>query len=207
MKNLLLLTGIIGLVVLASCEEHQVIPPPVPTVDLNCECDAKILDSTINYNDTCDYESIKTIKGSPALSSAEYYTTVYHEGLGGGERVELEIRSIFWDDVNGLNKPTLNEWQTFFNDNLEPDYSTVSADPGVVIRWTDTNGKVWESDSSTVCVSNFLFTQLVQETDTTGDYMKFQAEFSCTLLNSDYGVVDSAKCLENGFIKSAFRLD
>ena len=70
-----------------------------------------------------------------------------------------------------------------------------------------TNGKVWTSDSTTVCVSNFLFTQLVQETDTTGDYMKFQAEFSCTLRNSDYGVIDSAKCVENGFIKSAFRLD
>ena len=205
MKNLLIITGIIGVAVLASCEDHEVIPPPVPMVDLNCECDAKINDSTINYNDTCSYASVKTI-GTPGTSTAEYFTTVWHEGLGGGERVELEIRSIAWED-NGANKPTLNEWQSFFNDNLEPDYSTVASDPGVVIRWTDSNGKVWTSDSTTVCVSNFLFTQLVQETDTTGDYMKFQAEFSCTLRNSDYGVIDSAKCVENGFIKSAFRLD
>ena len=205
MKNLLILTGIIGVAVLASCEDHQVIPPPVPMVDLNCDCDAKINDSTIAYSDTCSYASVKTI-GTPGTSSAEYFTTVWNEGLGGGERMELEIRSIFWEDM-GSNRPSLNEWQTFFNDNKEPYYSTASADPGVVLRWTDENGKLWVSDSTTVCITDFEFTQFVQETDTTGDYMKFQAEFSCVLRNSDYGVIDSAKCLENGFIKSAFRLD
>ncbi|MCG8576971.1 MAG: hypothetical protein MI810_18975 [Flavobacteriales bacterium] len=205
MKNLLIISGMIGAVAIVSCEDHEVIPPPVPMVDLNCECDAIINDSTVSYSDTCTYASVKTI-GTPGTSDAEYFTTVWNEGVGGGQNMELEMRSISWID-NGNNKPTLNEWQAFFNDNTEPAYSTAPADLGVVLRWTDPNNKVWVSDSSTVCVSNFEFTQLVQESDTTGQYMKFQAEFSCVMLNSDYGTVDSVKCVENGFIKSAFRLD
>ncbi len=189
-----------------SCEDHQVIPPPVPMVDLNCDCNALINDSTVSYSDTCSYASVKTI-GTPGTSTAEYFTTVWYQGLGGVQRMELEIRYITWTDDGVRNKPTLNEWQTFFNDNKQPLYSTNPIDIGVVVRWTDLNGKVWISDSSTVCVTDFEFIQLVQETDTTGDYMKFQAEFECVLRNSDYGVPDSAKCLENGFIKSAFRLD
>jgi hypothetical protein len=200
MKNLLIASGIVGVAAMVACEEHEVIPPPVPLVDLKCECTAIIDDSTVSYSDTCTYASIKTI-GTPGISSAEYYAYVEEQNFQEG--MELEIRSIEWTD-DGSNKPSLDAWVNFFNSNIEPKYypeTTAPAD-AVVLRWTDMNGTVWTTDSSNICLSDFVFTSFVQESDTTGDYMTFEATYSGTLWNGA-----SSKCIESGVIKSAFRLD
>lgn len=202
MKNLLLFSGFIGLVGLVACEEHEVIPPPVPLVDLNCSCNALIDDTSYTYKDTCTYASEKVI-GTPGISSARYFSNV--EDFGFDEGVQLEIRALEWTD-NGTNKPTIDQWQTFFNNNLSPKYYPENVDPAdaVIVTWTDPDGNVWTSDSSDLCLSNFTFNSFIQESDTTGDYMKFDASFNCTLWNSSY---TASKCLEGGHIKSAFRLD
>lgn len=204
MKNLLILTGFAGLVSLVSCEDHEVIPPPVPIVDLDCECEAVINDSLVNYSDTCRYFSTKQIV-TGGLSTAQYESRIEKSNLVQG--MKLEIRSLEWTD-DGSNTPTLAQWQAFFDTQMTPTLLPATAgNNGVVLKWTDPNNKVWTSDSSTICFKNFAFTSMIQDSDTTGDYMMFKAEFNCTLLNSDYGVVDSAKCLESGSIQSAFRLE
>lgn len=209
MKNLLLFSGIVGVVGLVACEEHEVIPPPVPMVDLNCSCDASISDSTVSYTDTCTYESIKTI-GTPGTSSAKYYSNIEEEndifGMPGvQEGLRVEIGSIEWDD-DGTNKPSITEWSNWFNANMTPVYAPQNTDPldWIKITWTDKEGQVWKSDSSDVCFSAFQFNSFVQESDTTGDYMKFDATFSCTLWDPS---MTMSKCLTSGHIKSAFRLD
>jgi hypothetical protein len=203
MKNLLILAGFAGSVAMVACEEHEVIPPPVPIVDLDCDCDAVINDSVVEYSDTCRYSGTKQIV-TGGTSSAQYATTIQKNDLIHG--MELEIGSLQWVD-DGSNTPTLAQWQAFFDDNINPNILPHASNVGVTVSWTDPNGQVWVSDSSTLCFKNFAFTSLVQDSDTTGDYMLFKAEFNCTMLNSGYGVVDSAKCLENGVIKSAFRLE
>lgn len=203
MKNLLILTGFAGLISLVSCEEHEVIPPPVPVVDLKCACDAVIDDSVVQYKDTCRYYSTKSIV-TGSVSNAQYQTTVQKSNLVHG--VKLEIRSIEWTD-DGSNRPSIAQWQAFFDNNMSPNYSTIASDNGVIITWTDGNNKLWVSDSSTICFSDFEFKSMIQDSDISGDYMLFEAAFNCTLRNSDYGTIDSAKCLENGYIKSAFRLE
>ena len=98
MKKVLLLTGVIGVMTFISCEEHEIIPPPVPIVDLDCECTATILgitDSNISYNDTCRYSSIKTIS-TTALSSAQYQTQIQNSSLYQG--IQIDMRSLFWTD-------------------------------------------------------------------------------------------------------------
>ena len=208
MKNILILSGIIGAISLVSCEEHEVIPPPVPYVDLQCECQATILgatDTIIAYNDTCRYSSTKTIS-STGLSDAQYQTQIQDASLSTG--IEIEMRSLFWTD-DGSNNPTLADWQAFFNNNMTPDYyyPGMATDLGVVVTWTDPNGKDWVSDTGAVCFSDFTYSWFNYDNDTTGKYMQFDATFNCTLKNSDYGVVDSVKCLEGGQVKSSFRLD
>lgn len=203
MKNLLILSGFIGLVFLISCEEHEVIPPPVPIVDLKCACDAVIDDSTVEYTDTCRYFSTKSIV-TGGVSTAQYATTVQRANLTHG--VRLEIRSLEWTD-DGSNTPSLEQWQAFFDNNMTPGYITGSTVNGVIVTWTDPNNKNWVSDTGGICFSNFNFVSMIQDSDTTGDYMLFEASFNCKLKNSDYGTVDSIKCLENGYIKSAFRLE
>lgn len=204
MNKLLILSGFAGLIsLMIGCEEHEIVPPPVPLVDLKCACDAVINDSTVQYTDTCRYFSTKSII-TGGLSNAQYSTTIQKSNLVQG--VKLEIRSLEWTD-DGSNTPTLEQWKDFFDANLSPNYSPNSTDNGVVVYWTDPNNKIWVSDTGSVCFSDFNFVSMIQDSDTTGDYMLFEASFSCKLKNSDYGITDSVKCLENGYIKSAFRLE
>jgi hypothetical protein len=203
MKNLLILTGAVGLVTLVACEEHEVVPPPVPMVDLKCACDAVIDDSTVEYTDTCRYFSEKSIV-TGGISSAEYSTLIQKSNLVHG--VKLEVMTLEWTD-DGSNTPSLEQWQAFFDNHMNPGYATGAITDGVIVSWTDPNNKVWVSDTGGICFSDFNFVSMIQESDTTGDYMLFEAAFNCKLKNSDYGVTDSIKCLENGYIKSAFRLE
>ena len=203
MKKLYFLLTIGGLAAFTACTDHEIVPPPVPLVDLNCECSATINDSSVTYIDSCSYSSEKNIV-SGGISNARYQTRIWTEGIPGG--LEIEMRSLTWSD-DGSNNPTLAEWKTFFMDNTTPDYSGGVSHNGVYIEWTDLNGNVWKSDTSaSICVESFVYNTLIQESDTTGKYMQFDATFDCKLINSDYGVIDSIKCVENAHVRSAFRL-
>jgi hypothetical protein len=103
---------------------------------------------------------------------------------------------------------TLRNGKHFFIDNPTPGYSDNIDHNGIVVRWTDPNGNIWVSDTNeTVCVKEFIFNSLIQESDTTGKYMQFDATLDCKLLNSDYGTTDSVKCLVNGQVRSSFKLE
>jgi len=207
MKKRVILCAFVGLGLLSlnACIDHEVIPPPLPLVDLNCDCSASINDSLVSYSDSCHYSSEKVIV-SGGVSKAQYQTQIEDVDVVGG--LELEVRSINWID-DGSNNPSLGEFKTFFIDNPTPGFSGGINHNGVVIRWTDPNGNVWISDTTSaepVCIQNFVFNTLIQESDTLGDWMQFDADVSCKLINSDYGVVDSVKCLTGGKIRSAFKL-
>ena len=204
MRKLFIIFGFAGLAALNSCTDHEIIPPPVPLVDLNCECEAEIADSSVSYTDSCYYQSFKSIV-TEGPSNARYMTSVENESVVGG--LEVEIRSINWSD-DGSNNPTLEEWKTFLDDNANPDYSDNPGHNGIAVRWIDAHGHVWASDTTeSVCLEGFVFNTLIQESDTTGKYMQFDATFNCTLLNSTYGTPDSMKCLEGGHMRSAFKLE
>ena len=202
MRKLFIFIGFAGLAAATSCTDHEVIPPPVPLVDLNCDCSAEIGDSinTVTYTDSCYYQSFKTIV-TEGVSTARYMTSVEDEDVVGG--LEIELRSINWSD-DGSNNPTLTEWQAFMDDNANPDYSDNIDHFGVEVRWIDPNGRLWVSDTAaSVCVKSFVFNTLIQESDTTGAYMQFDATFNCTLINAELG----EKCLEDGHVRSAFKLE
>jgi hypothetical protein len=209
MKQTLLSGSLIAVIAMASCTDHEIIPPPVPLVSLDCLCEGSIEtmtgDSSLTYNDTCTYSSTKTIS-TTTLSDAQYQTQALNSGMNQG--FELEMRNLYWTD-DGSNRPTSTDWQAFFNNSVtsSPDYSTNPVDDGIVVRWTDPNGNVWVSDTTLDCVSNFTYNLFTYDADTTGEYMQFDAVFNCRMINSDYGVIDSARCLQNAHMKSAFRLD
>ncbi|MBD3636213.1 MAG: hypothetical protein HUJ25_02635 [Crocinitomicaceae bacterium] len=204
MKKTLTIGVIAGLVFLVSCTDHEVIPPPVPLVDLDCLCEGTVTtqngDSTISYSDTCTYSSTKTIN-TGSLSNAEYNTQVWNSGMN--QKVELEMRSLYWSD-DGSNNPTSTDWQAYFNGNMNPNYAPTAGDDGVVVRWTDPNGRVWTSDTGQVCLSSFTYNLFTYDSDTTGEYMEFDAVFHARLLNSDI-TPDSSICIKNFHMKSAFR--
>lgn len=209
MKKTILSGSLVALVAMFSCTDHEIIPPPVPLVDIDCLCEGTIEtmtgDSTFTYDDTCTYSSTKTIS-STSLSDAQYQTQILGPGMSLG--YEIEMRNLYWSD-DGSNNPTSTDWQAFFNNAVTnpPAYSTDPVDDGVVIRWTDPNGIVWESDTTLGCVSNFTYNLFQYDSDTTGEYMEFDAVFNCRMHNETYFGFDSARCLTNAHIKSAFRLD
>ena len=205
MKKTLITGAIAGVVLMiTSCTDHQVIPPPVPLVDLACLCEGTITtqngDSSITYNDTCTFSSTKTIN-TGSLSNAEYQTQIQGAGMTSG--FEVEMRSLYWND-DGSNNPSSTDWQAYFNGNMNPGYSPTQAEDGLVVRWTDPNGKIWVSDTGQVCLSNFTYNLFTYDSDTTGEYMEFDAVLHGRMLNSDY-TADSSICFSNIHIKSAYR--
>ena len=203
MRKLYILGVIVGIISFNSCVDHTIIPPPLPLVELECECQAYVNDSLVKYQGLCAYSSTKEIVAL-GPSRAQYKTKVSSDDLPGG--LELEIRSMTWVD-NGTNNPDLDDWKAFLIDNPTPGYSGGIEHDGVVIRWTDPNGKVWVSDTTNdACIQTFIFNKMVQESDTTGKYMNYEASFDCKLVNSDYGT-DSVKCVTGGTIYSSFKLE
>ena len=129
MKKLYFLLTIGGLAAFTACTDHEIVTPPVPLVDLNCECSATINDSSVTYIDSCSYSSEKNIV-SGGISNARYQTRIWTEGIPGG--LQIEMRSLTWSD-DGSNNPTLAECKTFFIDNTTPDYSGGVSHNGVYI--------------------------------------------------------------------------
>jgi hypothetical protein len=204
MKKTLTFGVIAGLAMLTSCTDHEVIPPPVPLVDLGCLCEGTITtqngDSSVTYSDTCTFASTKTIS-TVSLSNAEYKTQIWNAAMNQG--FEVEMRSLYWND-DGSNNPTSTDWQAYFNGNLNPSYAPTAVEDGVIVRWTDPNGRIWTSDTGQVCLSNFSYNLFTYDSDTTGEYMEFVAVLNGRMLNSDM-TIDSSICFSNIQVKSAFR--
>lgn len=204
MKKTLITGAIAGMAILTACTDHEVIPPPVPIVDLDCMCEGTITnqfgDTSFTYNDTCTFSSTKTIN-TGSFSHAEYNTQMWNAAMNGG--FELEMRSLYWND-DGSNNPTSTDWQAYFNGNLSPVYAPAATADGIILRWTDPNGLVWTSDTGSVCLSNFTYNLFTYDSDTTGEYMQFDAVAHGHLVNDDI-TMDSTICFSNLHMKSAFR--
>jgi hypothetical protein len=201
MKKLYILGGLAGLLALSSCTDHVVIPPPVPLVDLNCKCDMMMDDTNYVYDDTCQYYSNKNIV-TEGVSTARYTTTLEDDILPG--TIWVEVRSISWSD-DGSNNPTLSEWKAFLEDNPTPGFSDNVDHNGIEVRWLDEYGELWVSDTAQgPCIESFVFNTLIQESDTLGDWMQFDATLDCRMVRESDG---TEACLTNGHIRSAFKLE
>jgi hypothetical protein len=196
--SILTLTG-----VLSSCVEHEVIPPPKPVVDLSSSFRADTGEVTIVYTKDVDgffidATNFRELQTSPQLSSIKYINTI--SSTSNVQYVRFRIGKAFWDDASG-NFPSLSQFQLFFDNSTNPLFS-VGGEQGVEIEWRDANNKIWKTTPDTEEPQAFQFTSLVQESDESGDYMKFNAVFSCTLYSADGQ--DSVR-FDNGSYSSYFR--
>lgn len=205
MKYINLVVAISLLLVTNSCIEHEVIPPPKPVVELECSFSATV-DGTpyslvMDVNGMyCESTKSKEINPSPQPSTATYNATMKSD-------VQLDFVQIslgklnFNADVDA--DPSLEQFTTFFNANANPDYS-LGANTGVEVVFRDAAGNVWYSDPSSTDPLTFSFTSLVQESDESGDYMKFQAAFTCTMVD-DLVTPTASLTVENAVFKAHFK--
>lgn len=206
MKYLSGLTVVLALLLFSSCIKHEIIPPPSPKVDLPA--------SFIGSLNGATYEIIKDVDGyfckgtqtkqlnpTPQLSTVIYYSSLQSESKI--DFLQIGIGKLKYNADYNID-PSLEDFNNYFNDNLSPNYSA-GADDGVEIVYRDSQGMIWISDPD--LPGTFVFTKLSQESDETGDYMKFTAKFSAVLslsVDEDHEDFGSTIQFENGIFEGFF---
>lgn len=192
MKRIITFSGALVLS-LASCIKHEVIPAPVPMVDLYAHfigdftTDAgtatiELTENVLGY--TNKSEKAKVILPPPSFSSAVYYSEM--SSTQAATMIKVGMGSVFWDAASEAD-PSLTAFNNFFINNDLPSYAN-NASNGFEVTYRDGYGAVWKSDQNSVHVQDVVFSDIVQESDSTGDYSLFKCEFNCWVYRTYYDV-------------------
>ena len=182
--------ALIGLgFILASCIQHEVIPPPTPTADLPAYFEGTINNTYTEFTtNVLGYENtsykVKVIQPPGGNSTAVYYSEM--QSPSQTQSIAIGLGSINFDS-GVASDPPLAIFEPFFPANDTPPYSNNGA-AGFEVVYTDATNREWKSNE----LSNFAgatanFTGIQLESDETGDYSKFICTFDCYMysLNPD----------------------
>lgn len=177
---------------LGSCIKHEVIPPPVPKVELDGSFEGTIGGAFIEYTKNVDgyycYPSLAKQTQS-GMTSAQYSFAMKSDQSSSSAQISLG--SLQWSDPTGTQKPAVTSFNSFFNTNLTPDYSDLAL-AGFEFAYVDASGKVWRSDETETGQNiTFIENSVQQESDESGDYSKFIAQFTC-IIKHTYQIPDPA---------------
>jgi hypothetical protein len=203
MKNLLMFL-LLG-TALFSCIKHEVIPPPLPQVDLQASFSADTNGTQIAYvldvnGFVVESTNFKEINTSPQPSNITYFSTIRSTNLQDLFKVSLGRAS--WDVADGISPP-VNQFRIFFESKVgvNLDFSEEGVD-GVELQWRDSNNQLWTTDPDSPTSQFFTLTSVSQESDEDGDYLLFTAIFTATFYSPDGS---QSKRLENGVFTSYFQ--
>lgn len=215
MKNLILYTGAL-LLTIASCIKHEVIPPPVPMVDLYAHfigdftpstggtATIELTENVLGYTNVS--EKAKVILPPPSFSSAVYYSAM--QSSQASTMIKIGLGSVLWDAASEAD-PSLTTFNNFFVANDMPAYSN-DGSSGFEVTYRDGYGSVWRSEEASLNVQEVEFSNIVQESDTTGDYSMFTCHFNCYVYRTYYDpvlmddVTDSVR-IDNAVYNGWFR--
>jgi len=179
------LLGVLGVALLASCIEHEVIEKPTEEVDLNpyfiCQLEGSPFE-LIKDVDGYDGESRQVVVYDtiPDPSTVQYY---YKMSGDQPEAIEIGIGKLNFN-ASGVNeRPDLGDVLNYLEGNMMPDFSDTTEN-GVEVLFTDGSGHLWRTSEMSAEPQFFQFTSLEEESDSSGDYVKFVAQFSCELYDS-----------------------
>jgi hypothetical protein len=188
MKNLKIaivatLTLVFGV---SSCIKHEVIPAPVPMVDLSCHFIGTVNGTTVELTENvlgyyCTTSKAKVLLPSPSLSSASYFSQMLSSSTP--VSVKIALGSVMWDAASAID-PDVAAFNAFHGSNLTPNFSTLGA-TGFEFSYRDGTGVTWTSKSNSVNFQDVTFSSIVQESDTSGDYSKFKCNFECYVYHTD----------------------
>lgn len=184
MKKVIIFSGALVLS-LVSCIKHEVIPAPVPMVDLyahfigdfttsqGSNTTIELTENVLGYSNKS--EKAKVILPPPSFSSAVYYSEM--SSSQAATMIKIGLGSIFWDAATESD-PNLSLFNTFFTTNDLPSYSN-GGSAGFEVTYRDGYGSIWTSDQNSVNVQDVAFTNIEQDSDSTGDYSLFKCSFNC----------------------------
>ena len=209
MKNIKLSIAAILTIFLgfSSCIEHEVIPAPVPEVDLFCEFSGSINSTAVQLTQNVSGYYLKTSKAKillppPSLSSAVYYSEIL--SASSNASIKVSLGSLNWD-ASTLNEPSIAAFNDFHANALSPVYTTGAAS-GFEVTYRDGLGNVWVSQQGSPNPQVVLFSNIKQESDATGDYSKFQCNFSCYVYRQEpITLVWDSLPIQNAIFKGWFK--
>jgi len=201
MKNIILV--LLGGFSLFSCIKHEIIPPPLPKVDLTASFSADTNGTQINYIKGLNGFDIKAtnyreILTPPQQSNIKYFSSMESTNLV--EFFKVSIGRDFWSASNGAFPPVA-QFRVYFESMLSVAFSD-DATTGVRLEWRDQNNQLWRSKEDSPFPQSFSFVSVSQETDETGDYLKFTAVFTATLFSLDES---ETRTLNNGIFTAYFQ--
>lgn len=176
-KKVITLIGALGLLAIG-CNKHEVIPPPVPMVELESHFIGRI--------DGTDLEITEYVNGFEGTSDADFEINAssidraaYYSILSSSQTtqsVSIGHGSVFFD-AGTASRPPLSQFNSFYSTNLEPQVSGDAFD-GFVFKYIDAGNREWTSDAMHILpTEDVLYSNIKQESDSTGDYHKFIVTF------------------------------
>ena len=189
---------------LEACIEHEVIPAPVPKVELACNFSGIIKSTPLELTENVSGYTGKPDKAlqlvsAPAVSSAIYIFEMY--SATSMQSIKIKLGSVLWNgSVSAI--PDLTSFNSFYKTNIAPPYSD-GAGNGFEVSYRDGNGVTWVSKQNSLNAQNVAFSGINQESDAFGDYSKFVCKFNCYVYAQN-GQKDSIQ-ITNGVLKGWFK--
>lgn len=178
MRKIVLLFAL-GSLFLAGCPKHEIIPAPEPRVDLEANFVGNINGTDVELTENVNGYYLEATKTKIILPSPSPSSAVYYADMKSGQTmvsVKIGMGSVLFDGSISSD-PTLSLFNAFFTANMTPSYSAASV-AGFEVIYRDGTGAVWTSDPAST-PQNVVFSNVVQESDATGDYSKFVCTFDC----------------------------
>ncbi|NRA13396.1 MAG: hypothetical protein HRT57_15735 [Crocinitomicaceae bacterium] len=168
----------------SSCIEHEVIPAPIPTVDLNCHFYGEINGAALELTENVlGYYNIST-KDQIILAPPDFSSAVYYSKMGSPSiitSVEIGLGSVSWN-ANVSADPTTVVFNDFMNNYLTPPISNNGV-AGFEFIYTDASNREWKSNQMAPSINapnpDVEFISQTQDSDDSGDYSLFVCHFDC----------------------------
>ncbi|MDB4606803.1 hypothetical protein OAH04_03315 [Crocinitomicaceae bacterium] len=209
MKTLKIFSLFLALsLIFSSCIEHEVIPAPVNTVDLNAAFIGFVNGTQVEFTQNvngygAESENTEDINPSPSPSKMTYGTKI--KSLYNPQALRVKFGAQEWDVAQNAY-PTVsmfNEWLNLYT-NAPVGFSDQGLN-GVEVEYVDNNGVSWlsrESDPNQSAIFEFTGSQ----SDNTGDYAFFKCTFTCLVWRYNTQTeLDESINIENGIITSWFK--
>ena len=204
--TLLLFAGLL----FSACIDHEVIPAPENTVDLNSAFVGYVNGTQVEFTQNVDgYGAIamnaEDINPSPTPSHMTYGSKIRTNKVNYSQAIRVNFGTLDWDFAQN-SYPTVSMFNDWLNvwANTPVSFSDQGLN-GIEIEYTDNNGVSWVSrESDPGQTATFVIKK--QESDNTGDYSLFECTFSCLVwrINPQTNLDESVN-IENGKITSWFK--
>jgi hypothetical protein len=176
-------------------------------VDLSCHFIGSIGSTMLELTENVAGYSGKATKNLNILPSPAVSIAAYNFEMSSPSSmcsIKIVLGSILWNSSVSPS-PDLTTFNTFHSTSIAPAFST-SGTSGFELSYRDGNGLIWTSKQNSMNSQNVAFTGVKQESDSQGDYSKFNCKFSCYVYHQEpQSLAWDSLLVQNGSLKGWFQ--